>query len=298
MQQKNNLLGFGFQLGSIALFIGMDVFIKILVVDYPLVEVIFYRSAMGLPLLFIYLKFMGHMSDLRITRPWLHVWRAILGLVVMYCIFSAYKYLPLAEASAIVYTAPIMITILSVVFLGEKIYAHRTFALIIGFIGALVIVRPSVDFNWDYLYPLGAALGFSIVTIVAHNLTKTDHPISISVSFSVSIALVTGAITLWLGFTPIMDIYILLYAFLVGNLGTVAQICNMYAIRACNASFYAVTKYIGLFGTALAGLLVFGEPLSTHLILGMGIIAFAGIYISWREHVRNKKDRMRTQLRE
>ena len=298
MQQKNNLSGFGFQLGAIALFICMDVFVKILVVDYPLIEVIFYRSATGLPILFIYLKWTNHMSDLRITRPWLHMWRSIVGGVVMYFLFSAYKYLPLAEAAAIVYIAPIIITILSVLFLGEKIYFHRTFALILGFIGTLIIVRPSMDFNWYYLYPLGAALGFAVVTIVAHNLSKTDHPISISVSFSISISVVTGVIALWQGFTPITDIRILMYVFLVGNVGMVAQILNMYSIRACDANFYAVTKYIGLFGSALAGLLIFGEDLTIHLILGMITIACAGIYISWREHVRNKKDRIRMQLRQ
>ncbi len=296
MREKNNILGFGFQISATVLFLLMDICVKILVADYPLAEIMFYRSVMGLPFLFIYLKTIGHMHDLRITRPMMHLWRSVVGGMAMFSFFNAYKFLPLAEAAAILYTAPILITILSVIFLGEKIYAHRTFALVLGFVGTLVIVRPSLDFNGYYLYPLTGALGFAVVTIIAHKLTKIDHPISITVSFSIFIIVVTGIITAYNGFSPINST-LLIYAVVMGNAGTIGQILNMQAIKNCHASFYAVTKYIGLFGAATVGIVVFHEPLTKNVGLGMVIIATSGIYISWREHVKNKKERMRMQLR-
>ncbi len=297
MNEKNNLLGFGFQISATCLFLLMDVCVKVLVADYPLAEIMFYRSVMGLPFLFVYLKVTGHMDNLRITRPVMHLWRAVIGGTAMFAFFNAYKYLPLAEAAAILYIAPIFITILSIIFLGEKIYFHRTFALILGFVGTLVIVRPSMDFNWYYVYPMLGALCFAVVTIIAHKLTKIDHPTSITVSFSVFLTVITGGITLYNGFSPMLNSTVIIYAVVMGNAGTIAQILNMQAIKNCHANFYAVTKYIGLFGSAAVGVLIFSEPLTFNVGLGMVIIAVSGIYISWREHVKNKKERMRLRVR-
>ena len=289
MSEKNNLLGFRYQLKSISLLLAMQVFVKILVADYPLVEVMFYRSFMGLPLLFVYLYCTGNLQNLAVSRPVVHVLRVIVGGLGMYAAFSAYRYLPLAEAMTILNFAPIFITVLGVVFLGERIHAHRTIALILGFIGMLVIVRPSVDFNWYYAYPLFAALMFAVSTIISHSLTKTDHPTSITVSFSLSIAIITGGISLYYGFRLPFDSKALWFAIIMGNLGTVGQIYNIYAIKHSHASFYAAGRYMRLFGAAILGLVVFAEAITARIVLGMVIIACAGIYISWRERVKNKQ---------
>lgn len=297
MQEKNNLLGFGCQITSMCLFLIMHAFVKMLVADYPLMEIMFFRSISGLPFLLIYLYVTNNLHALKITRPVMHLLRAILGASGMFLVYSAYKYLTFAEAAAILYIAPIFITIMSVIFLGERIYAHRTIALILGFIGVLVIVRPSIHFNWYYMFPLGAAFMSAVITLVAHKLTKTDHPIGIAISFNVIVSIFIGVIVVYNGFSH-MDMLTTMLAVLMGTIGSVGQIFNTYAIKYCNPSFYAVTRYSGLFGSAMVGLIVFKEVLTPHLILGMIIIVISGVYIAWREHVKNKKDRLLSPLKE
>ena len=297
MQEKNNLLGFGCQITSMGLFLIMHAFVKVFVAEYPLTEVMFFRAVSGIPFLLIYLYATSNLRALKIHRPIMHLLRAIMGASSMFLVYSAYKHLTFAEAAAIIYIAPIFITIMSVLFLSEQIYIHRTIALILGFIGVLVIVKPSMDFNWYYLFPLGAAFVTAVITLVAHQLTKTDHPISIAISFNIIVSILIGSIVLYNGFSH-MDTVTTLLAILMGTIGSIGQIFNTYAIKHCNPSFYAVTRYSGLFGSAVVGLIVFKEPLTLHLIIGIAIIVISGVYIAWREHVKNKKDRLLAPLKE
>lgn len=297
MNERNNLLGFGYQLFAVLFSLLTDIVIKMVVVDIPLIQVMFYRSGAGLPLLIGYLILTNNLQCLKINRPMMHFWRASAGICGMFLFVSSYKHLPLAEASAIIYIAPILITVLSVVILKEKIYTHRIVALILGFVGTLIIMRPSADFNWYFLYPLGGALALSVVTLVAHVLTRTDHPIGVTVTFSIFVATITGAITLYNGFAPLENAAIMWYAIIIGNAGILAVIFNMHAVHECHPSFYAVTKYMSLVAAAVAGLVLFNEPITIYLALGMGFIAGAGIYISYCEHRQNKKNRIRMQIR-
>lgn len=295
--QKNNVLGFGFQVLSIILFLGMDILVTMLVEAMPLYEVIFYRNATGIPFLLLYVYATGKTEHLRITRPVLHLVRAMVGGVAMTCFFAGFKYLPFAENSAIIYVTPIVITIFSVIFLREKIYAHRSFALIVGFIGTMVIVRPSGDFNIYYILPIGSAITFAIVILLVHKITKFDSPISITLTFSTFMTLATGAICLYYGFSPIMGIHDIAYILCIGNLGMIAQVLSMWAIKSCDVNFFAVTKYLGLLGSASIGVFIFNDTLTVNLTIGMGMIMFSGLYITWREHVRQKKERLKLQLR-
>ncbi len=284
VQNNTNLMGFTYQLGAVVFSLITDIFIKITVVDYPLIEIMFYRSVAGIPMLFVYLICTGNLQQLRIYRPGLHLLRSSCGIVGMFLIMTSYKHLPFAEASAILYIAPILITVLSVIILHETIYAHRIYALIFAFAGAMIIVRPDMELNWYYIYPFLGAFAFSAVTLSAHVLTRTDHPIGVTLIFFIFTSLITGGITAYHGFSPLFNSNLIWYAIVMGNAGLIAQILNMHAVHKCQPSFYAITKYMSLFGAAAAGLILFDELISLPLTIGMIMIVSAGIYISWKEH--------------
>ena len=119
-----------------------DMLIKHLSGDYPLHQMVFVRSAIGIVFSLIILQFEGGFSLLRTSRPWLHLLRGLCVVGSNMAFFAALAVIPLADATALFFVAPLFITLLSIPFLGERVGARRLGAVVVGFLGVVIMMRP------------------------------------------------------------------------------------------------------------------------------------------------------------
>jgi len=291
--EKNNVLGFFVNICSMLMFVVTDILIKHLTQFMPTFEIIFYRCLSGLPFFLIYIYIIKGFNTLKMFNVKLQITRMILGVLGMVSFVSAYKNMPLAEAASILYTSPIILTIIIFIFFKEKIRIHRTIALIMGIIGSLLIIRPGINFQIYSLYALFGAINWAFVIITMRTLSKTDHANSITLYFSLAGVFIGGSISLFNGMTPIVDMPTVFFLILMGVAGILAQLFMIISVEMCETSLFASSKYINLVLTSIGAYIVFNEVLSNQSLLGMVLIITGGLYMVWREHVLNKTKRIK-----
>ena len=174
---------------SVCAFSLMDLIVK-WSEQYPLGEVLFFRGFFGImPLLFLIPP--ERFKNFYYTkRAGLHFLRCISGLIALISIFIALRSLPLATVVSITFAAPIFTTMLSIIFLSEKVGFYRWLAVLVGFIGIIIISEPGFSsLNFYYIYPIIFCLGLSYVAIAIRQLSKTEPVWLISLNFSILITL-------------------------------------------------------------------------------------------------------------
>jgi drug/metabolite transporter (DMT)-like permease len=278
----NTRLGIAMILGSVALLSIMNVLVKVLTEDYPVNQVAFFRSAFALIPALIAVGLQHGWSDLRTAHPVGHVVRSLVGLSSMVLIFWSFRLLPLGEAIAMNFSAPLFLTALSVPLLGEKVGLHRWSAVLLGFVGVLIMVQPSPDaLNLGAFVALGAALTQAFAMVAIRQLSRTEAPNTIVFYFT---AICTGFIGLTLPFgwvTPTMDGLALLIA--TGLVGGCAQLCLTRAYSLAPAAVIAPFTYASLLWAVLFGWLIWQEVPTIHMMVGAAIVTASGLYILHRE---------------
>jgi len=172
---------------SILLFSLMDASVKWLGAFYPTAQIMFFRCAVALIPVAVIIMMRGGISTLRTRNKGLHLLRSVLGIGAMAFAFYAFSLMPLAEAVSILHTAPLFMTALSVILLREKVGMRRWTAIIIGFIGMLIVVRPGADMLASgSLYMLSAAFLIGCTTIIIRHLGRIDDPVCITFYFTVT----------------------------------------------------------------------------------------------------------------
>ena len=292
MAQKeiDNVKGVLFNLLSMFLFVSLDSMVKQLVISLPVYEVIFFRCLTGIPIFIIIVHFTSGISTLKIINKKFQFLRAGLGVFGMFFFFNSYKYLTMADAASILFSAPLMLTVLSVIFLKEKVGLHRGGAIIVGFIGVLFIAQPGGNGASVYmLLPLVGAFSWSLVIMTMRVLSRTDHANAVTLVFSLMGVLAGGvAVTYNGGFTGSLTIQQIAMLFIVGTVGIFAQLFMMKAVEYAEASMFASTKYISLVFTVASGYIFFGEIPVFYSIIGMMLIILSGLYNVYREYRLNK----------
>ena len=294
-KEIDNVIGILFNLISMLLFVSLDILVKKLVVDLPVYEVIFFRCIFGIPIFIFIVYFTTGLSSLRMVNKKLQLCRAFLGIAGMFFFFNSYKYLAMADAASILFSAPLILTVLSVVFLKEKVGLHRVSAIIVGFIGVLFIVRPvGNSLSFHMLLPVMGAVIWSVVIIVMRVLSRTDHANAVTLVFSLLGSCVGFGLVMYNGgFSP--NITPLQFVMLIGTgiVGIFAQWFMTKAVEWSEASVFASTKYVNLVFSILAGLIVFGEVPVFYSIIGIVLIVVSGLYNVYREYVLNKIQKAR-----
>ena len=269
-------------LASASLFALMAVVIRLASGQLHPFQITFFRSAFGalfaLPLLH------GHgLQLLRTPRLGFYVMRCVLGMGGMLAGFWAIVNLPLAEAVALSYASPLFVTIGAVLFLGEIVRMRRWSAVVAGFIGVLVIVRPGSDgFTAGSLVALLAAGLTGAVTISIKSLTGSepaDRIVLLTTLLWVPLSL-PAALAVWQW--PHAAIWPWLV--LSGALGTGAHYCWTRALRLADASLLAPFSYLQLLIVAALAWWIFHEAVDRYTAIGAAIIIGASLYISHREH--------------
>jgi len=260
---------------------------KYLASEFPVMQVLFFRSlGQTLWMLLLFLPRHG-VGVFRSARPGLQLGRSALLFVSGIFWVQAIAVVPLATASAINFTAPLMVVVMSVFVLGEKVGIHRWVAVAVGLIGALVVIRPgSGDMPPAILLMLLASFLFACYQIMTRKVASVDSDATTTL-FTVLVALlVTSMLIPWNYVAPEPGDYIVWIAFTAtGLLGGLRHMFVVKAYANAPASVVSPFFYCELVGVALLGFLVFGDVPDIWTWVGAGIIVCSGIYIAQRERI-------------
>lgn len=286
VRTDNTPLGIVMMLTSVFLFSILNVLVKITTETFPVNEVTFFRNAFALIPVVMAVAMQGGVATLRTERPQGHLWRATIGLTSMSLMFWSFDLLPLADATALNFTAPLFLTALSVPFLGERVGLHRWSAVAVGFVGMLVMLRPGSDMlELGALVALSAAFCQSFAMIAIRQLSRTESPNTIVFYFTL-ITTVLCALTLpfsWVTPAGWWDFALLAACGLTG--GT-AQLFLTRAYALAPAAVVAPFTYASLLFAAAFGWLLWGDLPDTLTVAGALIVACSGLYILHRETKR------------
>ncbi len=276
-----NQLGFLYMFISVCAFSIMDLIVK-WSENYPLGEVLFFRGFFGIiPLLFLIPRD-RFKNFYQTKRLGLHCLRCISGLIALISIFIALRNLPLATVVSISFAAPIFTTILSIIFLSEKVGMYRWLAVIVGFVGIIIITEPGLSsLNIYYIYPIIFCLGLSYVAITIRQLSKTEPVWLISLNFSLLITL-AGIITIPYGWIipSLKDLFLLSS---VGILGGLANLWLSQSYRLSEVSLVTPLKYLALIFGIIFGYTIWGEIPTIKTMLGATLVIVSSIIIFRRE---------------
>lgn len=256
-----------------------------------LVESLFYRQALALPLVFAWICFTDGPQAVRTKRVGVHASRAALGLIGMCLNFGSYILLPLTEATTIGFTMPIFGTILSALILREVTGWHRWSAVALGFVGVLVMARPNAGHfpMIGVLVALSAAILTACISLVLRELGRTERP-GVVVFWFTMLSLPPLAIGM-LFFAQTHDATTWGLLIFIGLSGGLAQLCLTGALRLAPVSVVLPMDYSAILWATVIGWLFWDEwPLVTTWI-GASLIITSGLYIAWREHVRGRRAR-------
>ena len=283
---SKNQLGFLYMFISICAFSLMDVLVK-WSVDYPIGQVLFFRGFFGIIFYFFIIP-KNRLHDFYQTkRPGLHALRCISGLIALVAIFIALRQLPLATVVSISFAAPIFTTIFSIFLLSEKVGIYRWLAVLIGFIGILIITEPGIsELNIYYIFPIIFCLGLSYVAITIRQLSSTEPVWLISFYFSLSITLLS-LITIPQGWVmPDFNDFILLS--LIGIFGGVANLWLSQSYKYSEVSLVTPLKYLALVFAIIFGYFIWNEIPTIKTLMGSLLVIFSTLIIFRREIYKKK----------
>ncbi|MGO4222356.1 DMT family transporter [Lysobacter sp. TAF61] len=270
---------------AVALFAMMDAGLKQLSAHYPPLQVAALRGAASLPLVLVWALATVGVRPLLKVRWSLHLLRGVLGVAMMAAFVYAVSRMPLSTTYSIFFVAPLLITAMSVPFLGEKVGPRRWTAIAVGLIGVLVLLRPTGEglVSLAALAVLVAAVMYSISAITVRILARTDSTQSMMVWLMVMIAVGGGALA-WPQWVPIRSEHLWLIGG-VGVAGALGQYAITEAFRMGEASLIAPLEYTALIWGVLLDLSLWGVLPDAITWLGAGIIIASGLYLLRRERV-------------
>ena len=286
--------GIVLKLISAVLFAVMSALIRYLGVRYPIGEVVFYRSAFAIvPIILIY-AWRGELAaTVRTERPLCQLNRGALSVVGMFCNFGALARLPLVESNAISFTSPLFSVAFAALFLKERVRIYRWSAVIVGFIGVLVVLAPHLSGDelsiamasatsvGGVIYAIAGSITNAGTMIQTRLLTQSETTSSIVFYFSL-ICAIAGLVTWPFGWIAPTGREFLILA-CIGFLGGTGHIVLTESYRHAAASVVAPFDYTSMILALILGYVMFGETPTVMIVIGSAIIAAAGLFVIWRE---------------
>jgi drug/metabolite transporter (DMT)-like permease len=280
--------GIAFMVGSTVMFAGGNAVVKWQLASYPLGEVAFGRTLFAfLTVVAIVLPRTG-LAVLRTNRYREHLQRGLSQFGSMLCWFLAVSVLSLGSATAIGFAAPLFTTLLSIVILKEQVGIHRWSALLIGFVGVLIITHPGAGtLTYGALFALGNAVLISTVAIAIRRMSMTESTETLTL-YQMSIMTVCTACLLALGFrTPHWADALMVALAGIGN--GIAQYWWTRSLSLAPPSAVVPFNYLSLIWAAMLGFAIWDDVPTPSLLLGSAIVVASGLYILWRETLRRPR---------
>jgi len=272
---------------SICAFSIMDLIVK-WSDSYPLGQVLFFRGFFGLVFYFFIIPRERLKNFYYTKRTGLHFLRCLFGLIALISIFIALRNLPLATVVSISFAAPIFTTIFSIFFLSEKVGMYRWLAVIVGFIGIIVITEPGFSsLNIYFVYPIIFCLGLSYVAIAIRQLSTTEPIWLIALNFSAAITIVSF-FTIPFGWI-MPDIKDLILLSFIGIFGGVANLWLSQSYKFSEVSLVTPLKYLALVFAIIFGYFIWNEIPSIKTLAGAFLVIISSIIIFRREVTLKKQ---------
>jgi len=305
----NPARGVAFKLISAALFAVMSSLIRYLGARYPIGQVVFFRSLFAIiPVVVVY-AWRGELAAIvRTERPLGQAGRGVLSIAGMFFNFGATARLPLVESNAIAFSSPLFTVALAALILGERVRIYRWSAVLVGFVGVLVVLSPHLSGEElavaiggsasliGVVYAICGSLTNAGTAIQTRRLAQSESTSSIVFYFSLSCTL-AGLVTLPFGWvTPSAGEMVALIS--IGILGGTGHIVLTESYRHASASLVAPFDYTSMIWALVLGYAMFGETPTSEIVLGSAIIAAAGLFVIWRERqlatTRRRRDGLAT----
>lgn len=289
----NPLRGIGLKILSVTVFTFMAICIKAAAEDVPAGQAVFFRSTFAIPVIVAWLAWTRNLRHgLDTNNPMGHLWRGLVGTTSMGLGFTALGLLPLPEATALGYAAPLLTVVFAAMFLGEQVRAFRLTAVLIGLVGVGIVLAPRLTVldvdtasRLETIGAMAALLGAvfaALAQVFVRKLVHGEQTAAIVFYFSLTAAILSLA-TLpfgWVAPTP-REAGLLIGA---GLLGGVGQILLTESYRHAETSVIAPFEYVSMVLSLGFGYLLFDELPTIAMLAGAALIVVAGLFIIWREH--------------
>jgi len=273
--------GIVYMIGSGASFAAMIAIVRFLSADMHTIEIAFFRNLFGLAFMVPWVLRVG-LDGLRTKRFGTHLFRSLVGLAAMLCFFTAIGLLPVAEVTALTFTAPLFASVGAALVLKERVRLRRWTAILVGFAGALIILRPGVEtIQPAALIALASAAFMAVAVLSVKALSRTEAPNVIVVYMGLLITPLSLIPALFVWTAPTLDMWIWLV--LMGLMATLGQVMLTRACAAADASVILPFDFSRLVFVAILGFLLFGERPDIWTWVGAALIIAATVYVAHRE---------------
>jgi len=260
--------------------------VKLLSDDLHPIIICFYRCLMGLIIITPFVA-RNNFKALHTDNMRLQIFRALINIISMICWFSAIGMMHFEKATALGFTTPLFTTILAVLILGEVIRFHRTAALLLGFIGILIIIRPGyMPFEFGTILMLIASFSFSFVLIFVKKLSATDS--SLTIIFYHLLYMTPAFFILSFFYWENINFNQLIIFILMGAAGLLSHWCLAQAFKMSDTTFVMPLQFTKLIWASLIGLFIFSEQPDIWTWIGGIIIFISVVYITYREAFKKK----------
>ena len=262
----------------------MDGFAKYLSSDLPVLQITwaryFFTVAFTLPIMFFFFRKNLVWTD----KPKLQLIRGLILLTANVCFFYSISIISLAKALTLAFIAPLIVTAFSPIFLGEKVGFRRWSAVIIGFIGSMVVIRPGfVEINLASLAALGTGVMYGFYLIITRKLSSSDNPLLTLLLTGVVGAIIISFVMPFVWIEPTLNQWSMMAA--IGIFACVGHLFIILSLKYADASKLAPFSYFEIVTNIIIGYYFFSDFPDKWTFLGLFIIILSGIYISRRENI-------------
>ena len=268
--------------------------VKFLSDDLHPIIICFYRCLMGLIIITPFVA-RNNFQALQTNNMRLQIFRALFNIISMICWFSAIGMMHFEKATALGFTTPLFTTVLAVLILGEVIRFHRIAALLLGFIGILIIIRPGyMPFEFGTILMLIASFSFSFVLIFVKKLSATDS--SLTIIFYHLLYMTPAFFILALFYWENINLNQLIIFVLMGTSGLLSHWCLAQAFKLSDTTFVMPLQFTKLIWASLIGLFIFAEQPDIWTWVGGVVIFISVVYITYREAFKKKGTKQPIQV--
>lgn len=268
-----------FSLSTVLLTV-QDAITKLLTTGFTPIDVLFFRGLAAMAPVAVIVWMSGGWVRLRTPRPWVNLLRGLVSLATSILVVASFQAMPLAEALAIIFLNPLILTAASGPLLGERVSARQWGAVAVGLVGAILLIQPSggATSTWAILVPLGAAVLSAGRDLMTRRLGASDHPATVLLYSMTTMLLGSAVLVGWQGTRmPVSSEWLLILGAAV--LVTGAYLCQIVGLKLAAAAVIAPFKYLSLVWAALLGWAIWGDVMAPLKLAGCALVVGSGLYL-------------------
>lgn len=288
-RRGNTMVGIAWMLAATVGFVIMHMLIRQLSAEIHPFEIAFFRNFLGLFLLAGWFTKVGW-SALKTNNPGLHLWRGVVNSVAMLCYFMSLSYAPFATVAALGFTSQLFAALGAVLFLGERFRMRRTAAMVVGFVGVLVIVQPgAATVGVGEILVISSAIAWSVALLLIKTMSRTDSSWTITAYMNILLTPTTLVAAAFYWTWPSFEQFLWLSA--IAITGTLAQTALNQALREAEVAVVMPFEFLRLIWAGLIGYLIFAELPGVWTWVGGAMIIGSTSYIAYRESLQRRRQR-------